>query len=392
MTGIFLFSCQNEEEDMVDVSADDGVSVQFSFGIPERMETGTEYVPMGKATKANEDIYPVQITNDYRALIVKKIGSRWILDKMLTLKISTDPMTTVHRVRDSVTVAKFTTDLRPGQYRITIITGSRAMNWNTNSLKPGLIVEDGNNKIPMACCYRPIDGGYFHSDKYGLEEEIFAGRYDFTVKKTEDLHSDSLIEPVHLQLERKVAKFRILLYNDDIGPGSFNISQGNNAITALINAKASDPLPLGLNVWGESFYSDTPVTEVAYGIYTTNKRLISNEPGNLEYFVPYKGTERQFSTFLFTDPDRDIPITVSEVLHTYVSRAPTYKCQDVPINLILKHNHIHGLIMRPNGIDWQEPNEFQPDQMDDFYGMNVVLDNGTPKSPVGLFDNNIEYR
>lgn len=392
MTCALLLSCQNEEEDMIDVPAGDEVAVQFSFGLPGAMETDTEYVPMNKSSKANTDIYPIVISNDYRALIVKKIGNRWVLDKMLKLQITpyTGWNSPKHEIRDGVKVAGFTTDLRPGEYRMTIITGGNSVTWNEDILKPGLVVEEGNNKIPMLCHYMTISSGYQCPGEFGLGEEIFALRHEFEVKKTEDLHTGSNIQPIHLKLERKVAKFRIMLYNETVNGISFNsTSYGSNAIGAILEAAADTPFPYGLNIWGEPYYRDTPVTQVAYGVFTTNNFIMSEESGNLGYFVP-KRDLTQFNAFIFSDPAQNIPVALSYISHTFQSGQPTYKYRGNPINKIIKQNYIDGLIFQPDGTDWKE--QTYPGQWDPFYGMELIYDGTEPKNPVGIFDNNIEYR
>jgi len=399
MVSIFLFSCQNDslEETLTGNPAKDAVPVKFSFAIPYTLENQTEYVPMSNHLKAqDENLYQIKISNGYKAIITKKIGSKWIVDQVLTFLIDDNDIErspNMHSVKNGIKVDDFSVVLRPGEYRITLITGTRAMNWYGN-LKQGLIVDDEdveNFNVPMACVYRKIDSGYFHTDWYGLEEEIFSGYKDFEVKKTEDLHSPSNIGPVHLKLNRMVTKVRVALNNTPYQTGSYNFPTSiNNTISAHLNTDDPKGFPTGLNIWGEVHYNSyTP--ELRYAVYAGKDEI---EYMGEKYLLPYKGTMRQFTTFFFGDPNKDIIAKVSNITVTFQQGNTNFWTDDV-FPMVMRNNYITGFILKPGNYS-EIRNIEQPGGGVATSTYNEVLveyeSGNNPKNPAGLFDYNIEYR
>jgi len=399
VVSVFLFSCQSDSFDdiVTEKTASDAVSVKFSFALPEVMENQTEYVPMSNLLKSqNEDLYQIRISNNYKAIITKKIGSRWIIDQVLDLLIDDNTgewSADWHSIKNETTVDDFSVELRPGQYRITLITGSRSINW-FKDLKQGLIADDEDVSgfdVPMACVYRKIDNGYFHSGWDGLEEEIFSGCKDFVVEKTEDLHSSSNIVPVSLTLNRMVTKVRVALNNTPYETGSYNFpSSFNNSISARLVTDDPEGFPTGLNIWGKAHYNLlTP--ELRYAVYTGNDEI---ENDGIKYLLPFKGTMRQFTTYFFGDPDKDFTATVLDVTVTFQQGNTTFWTDDT-FPLVMKNNYITGFILKPGNHSETRYVE-QPGGGTATYTYREVLveyENGnTPKNSADLFDYNIEYR
>jgi len=396
--GIFLLaSCQNEsvENEFIDVPAEDAIPVRFSFSLPPSLESSTGYEPMKKINQ-DEDLYQIGITNTYKAIITKKIDTRWIVDQVLTYVIDDDLgeySPELNYIKNETKVDDFTVVLRPGTYRITLITGSRSVNW-FKDLKQGLIVEDemdDSYEVPMACHYRTIDGSYIHTGWLGLEEEIFSGYKDFVVEKTKDVHSSSMIKPISMQLNRMVTKMRVALNNTPYTPDSYKFPEDyNNTISAHLVTNDLKGFPTGLNIWGEAHYEGyTP--EMRYAVYTGKNVIKYN---NTRYLLPIKKSMRQFHSYVFGDKDKDLQVMVSNVVVTFQDGNTTYWTDD-KFPLTFKNNYIAGFILKPgNYAEKREEVQEGGGTSTRYYNeMLVEYESGnTPKSPVGIFDNNIEYR
>lgn len=399
-TTAFLFSCQNDQFDdnLAGAPDEDAVEIRFSMSLDGGMENETEYFPMGQSLRAqDEDLYSIIISNKFKAIISKKIDSYWIVDQVLDLQIDksvSEWAVVMHNVKNETDITDFSVSLRPGEYKITLITGSNSINWSAN-LKQGLIVADEDNaafEAPMACSYRKISSSYLHAGWDGLEEEIFSGCESFVVEKTEDLHSASGITPLSLKLKRMVTKVRVLLDNTTDSGSPYEFANANNAISAHMTTTDAQGFPGGLDIWGNAYYNPQEVTsELRYATFTGNSSL---EADNVPYYVPIRRGVRQFTTFFFSDPDKDIPMTISNVNITYEQTAPTYWTDD-EFPLTLKNNHIIGFVLGlGNRVEQkQETSEGGGVSTKTYFLVEVKYESGnTPKSPADVFDYNIEYR
>jgi len=356
-----LVSCQQEDADFNNIITnqnEEEIPVNFSFSMKDAMEYETDYVPM-RAAAAEADEYPVKsiITNVCKVLFVKKIDTQWIVEKVLDFKI--DPNGGYNNEIRDTTVFNFSTDLRPGEYRVCVFTGFNSVSWNSD-LKPGKVVGtvDDNTSVPFVYKYR-TNSAFLNVGFYQLSEEIFGGFTDFTVKKTEDLHS-YIENPVFLKLKRKVAKLRILLkyVNSPSGNQSF-FASAPNAITADLVSNSDTPFPSGLDVWGNPYYgNDTIITKMKFGTYT----WIAPQQGNngTKYLLGMKRATNHFTPYYFSDPDKDIKISVTNVNNTESSdRHIRYLFTDTVKDIILKHNQTSGIVFYPGDnedFDYDSPN------------------------------------
>lgn len=393
---IFMVSCQHDI--VPDINPDvygDEVPVKFSFSMKPEVFYGTDYEPMSRAE--GDDLPLVQISNNYRVLISKKVGNRWILEKILLNRLpghSTNQ--SVVRIMDDKTVFAFETDLRPGSYRMTVITGYNSMNWE-KFLLPGFVVEDENGNVRPVCTYRIIENGYLHPGEKHLQEEIFSGCEPFEVVKTEDLHTPSPNQNVHVKLERKVTKFRIFLKNDIVN-GNELFKTHQNGIAANLKVKpGSRPFANGLNAWGEVYFDNNDVLDnMIFGAFTWKEPQTARD--NQTYLLPMRNYTRQFSIFYFLEREQEIPVEVSNIEVTvssqinvnYVYAFPEAEkiYTGSPFEVTLKHNTQHGIVLKPGGESWSDPRDASVTVR------NLILDadgNGNPVDHSDLFPYSYEY-
>ncbi len=387
-----LFSCQNSqfEDNLADNPDVNLQEIRFSLSTDEAMETEMDYVPMSPSLRAqDENTYQIVITNMYKILVSKKVGTKWIVNQVQTLRI--DPsisMSGWYKVKNGEKITDFTMQLTPGEYRVTVITGglARSANWNLD-LPEGTIIDDDNDptyKVPYFCTYKEIQPGYEFAGELGLEEEIFSGVQGFTVEKTDDLHSSPKGTPINLKMKRMVSKLLVLLDNTVTSVYNFGVGNTNTIIATL---KTTDPVgfPRGLNVWGEPYYDSSSVlNEMRYIVYTGNDE--ENVSG-INYLVTRRGSQ-QFNTYYFGDPNKNLSVEISDI----DVRVPSWVGDDFFTNdiipsLTLKNNYISGFILKSGNNEILDPSGTV---LKEFH---VDFQSGTtPKSPVGIFDNNFEYR
>jgi len=400
---LFLSSCQQDDEDFGNgiIDNSDEVPVKFSFSMGGGMDFATGYEPMRSAIDTRDDsgdMIKAGISNTYKVVFVKKIGSRWILEK--TLEIMIDPADKfneeVYDVTDS-TAFSFSTDLRPGEYKVTVFTGIASISWN-NDLKPGYVVNDENvpnYPVPYACIYRTVSDGYGFLNpghKY-LEEEMFAGTTDFTVKRTEDLHSSSLISPIFLKLNRKVTKLRILLHYLPSATDKNFFNSFENGITADVISTNNVTFPIGMDIWSNPYYgpNDT-ITRMKYGVFCWREPQLSSVTGETYLMSMKKGGTKQHSLYYFSDPAKDIVASLANVEVTassWVNINFSYR-EPVP-NILLKYNHINGVVFRPGDDTWVKIDKYGNNI--DMISMDLEVDsNDKPINAASIFDNYYEYK
>jgi len=396
----FLFSCQQDElDENASANATDAVPVKFTMSLETGLENEVGYEPMGNDLRAaDESLYRVKISNGYRAIISKHIGSKWILEKYLINPINPggvwDPGP---ELTNGTNLANFTTELTPGDYRITIITGGNSIGWNTITLVKGALVDDDNDpdfKVPMACAYARIPPSYTFAGFHGLEEEIFSGYKDFEVKKTNDLHSLPLDTAVNLTLNRMVTKLRIALDNTPATPSSYKFPTSfNNTISANISIDDPAGFATGLDAWGNPYYNPNEIISDLKHVVSTGRDIIT--VNGRPYLLPYIEGQRQYDAYYWGDPAKDYNVTVSDVSVTYQSGSSKF-WTDEEVKMTLKNNHISGFILQL-GDEESSEQVVQPGggvSTVESKRVHVQFDSGstTPTDPSEMFDYNIEYR
>lgn len=397
LTLALITSCQdeavlNEQDPIVEEVA---VPVKFSMSM-NRVVSSISHEPM---TRAEGDLPLVQISNQYTVLIIKDVDGRWILDKVMDKKF--DPNDRFNMTLLDVTdenadnLVQFETDLRPGSYRMSIFTGTSSMT-PADNLKPGMWVEEDG--IPqLAYKYRITSQGYLNPGKEGLQEEIFAGWEPFEVVKTTDLHSESLIQNVHVTLNRKVAKLRMFLKFEESESGYYFFNEYSLGVVGQMDVvEGSQPFPNGLNIWGDPYYNNGGLTTMYYGTHCWRKTQEGSD--GTHYLMGMKSDTRQFAVFYFTDPEYDISVKMSDVEITastnvrinYVYADPYsgFELTGDPFYLTLKHNSQFGFVFSTGNYQWSDPE----DSGTQLRNMTLDLDSpGIPTDRTDLFPYAQEY-
>lgn len=397
LTLALITSCQdemvlNEQDPIVEEAT---VPVKFSLSM-NRVVSSISHEPM---TRAEGDLPLVQISNQYSVLIIKDVEGRWILDKILEKKFDPNDRYNVNLLdvtdENADNLVQFETDLRPGSYRMTIFTGTKSMN-PVDNLKPGMWVEE--NGVPqLAYKYRIIDQGYLNPGREGLQEEIFAGWEPFEVVKTTDLHSESLIQNVHVTLDRKVSKLRMFLKFEESASDFNFFNDYSLGVVARMNVvEGSQPFPNGLDIWGDPYYENGGLTNMYYGTHCW-KNTQEGSDGNL-YLMGMKNSTRQFAVFYFSDPAYDISVEMLDVEITastnvrvnYVYADPYsgFELTGDPFYLTFKHNSQFGFVFSPGNDQWPDPE----DSGTQLRNMTLEVDSpGIPTDRTDLFPYAQEY-
>lgn len=397
LTLALVTSCQEETipREMDPIVEEAAYPVNFSLSL-NRFVSSTSHEPI---TRADGDLPLTQISNRYMVIIMKDVEGKWILDKVFENKFNPGDRfdTNLLDVTDenADNLIQFQTDLRPGNYRMSIFTGIKSMRPATD-LKPGLWVEENGTAI-QAFRYRLIDNGYLNPGKEGLQEEIFAGWQAFEVKKTTDLHSESLVENVHVTLDRKVGKIRMFLKFQNSDNGFYFFNDYSLGVTAQMDlVEGSQPFPSGLDIWGEPFYENGGLTTMHYGTHCWKHTQEGSD--GIPYLMGMKNGTRQFAVFYFTDPSYDISVMMSDVEITastnvrinYVYADP-YSGPGIsgdPFLLTLKHNSQFGIVFSPGNEEWRDPE----DSGTGLRNMFLELDSpGVPTDMTDLFPYAQEY-
>lgn len=410
LTLIFA-SCEQSDEYIDSTSTrSDAVEMDFSFSIQSLIINDVEHVPMSHTRADNDD--EVAISNWYRVLILKKIDSKWILDQILGNKLEPEKDNTgLYPASFATSLMNFTAILRPGEYQMTIFTGAKSMNWNNTQLVAGNILQDLNiegSQPAYACTYRIIDGSYLNAGSRGLEEEIFSGTKRFIVEKTEDLHSkwkivvfdseseeleESEVENLHIPLERRVSKLRILLRNE-LDPGVtqtfFPDYESGNGISADIRIDGDQQFCYGLDIFGNPCYdANITIKNLKCGVFTWKGYQVGSD--NKEHLVPMRTGSRQLSAFYFMEPGVDLSVIISDVSVTVEPTMPKFVYrQDVP-PIVLKNNYITGIGFKPEGTTSYEQDEYGNNIT--CLGLKLITTDGiNPEDLSGIFPYNHEYR
>ncbi|GEM_PF-1941114 len=384
LASLFVFlitSCQNDNADVFveNPNIEDGVPVNVSFYMFKGLQIDNELVPMksGIDTRgADENVIKTNISNSVKVILAKKINAQWVLADYFDHKI--DPsekwVPIYHNVRDTTVFHPIEMILTPGEYSITLITGVRSLNWNDTNLKKGMILTEGDN-AEWACTYRLTDNGYINPGLPALQEEIFAGREEFEVKKTDDLHSNPFPNDVQLTLQRKVGRLRFMLKKRTSADPGTNVDYGapfrsgfgtdntqdffasgyQSGISAKIRlTDISKKFSSGLNIWGEPQYNyyrlPESVTELYYSAFTWRNYYTGND--GVEYTLAMRNGTRQFGCNFFTKEGEDLPVEISDVRITFYSGGPAYEYDGEIDGISIKHNAITGLIFESGNVNW----------------------------------------
>lgn len=389
LSGIcFLLSACSEQEDYENLinnapKEKDLVEVNLRLSLQSEMkvEGNTDYHPM--STRADGDgvggKINALINKEYNCLVMKEIDNVWYVDTLVKPTLAdqgNDPI----KVMEHPTFNNLQLTLRPGHYRILAVLNPDGTKWN-NDLKPGTVVKREGDTIACAYTYKYVNRYDFRPDsprRRFANKEIFVGTAEFTVDKTEDLHSASISGDTEIQFTRRVMQMRFLLKNHESKLGNFVITE--ESIDANISTM-EDCFCDGLDCWGDAYYNHQKPTKKIELYLTLNSPWRTAK--NQEQYMMIVKSSHTYSPFVFTDPKKTVTYQMEDIWITGQSSTEQIYAYLEPIqDLKLRNDTIQQLV-------FQMSDEKTPGDYDD-PGWHVTLDYLENESKMDLFDNNYE--
>lgn len=342
------------------------VEVGFRLGV---VDTDTQLEPMTRATA-----YKEWFSNDCRLLILKRADTRWIVDTIQNILIDTDFESGDElMLSDSLPPCSFRCELRPGYYRIVAVINWKSARWN-NELVPGKVVADdadGSLRTPPLICYK-ISSHWMNDGYRQLGREVFVAVSDFTVPKSDDLHSAGAPE-VTLRAERRVGKFRILLKDRPSPVEKFTFD--NTAHTVKMLFKSSTPFAEGIDALGGMYYGTPELRELPWCLSTMGKF----HPSGSGSYLMSQTNSTVFSPFLFVAPASELSFEVADIFITGASGGDMYKT-DKTFKRTLAASKITGIVFQTTDIYDDSSSEDLIDVIE------ATDDAGNPENAATLFD------
>lgn len=345
-----LYSCeQNLTGEITPQQAasapDEKIPVTFQMIFPELTDYGTDLVPMSRA--ATETIKSI-ITNEYKAIIIKKIENQWFVDTVIKNKPFQLPgsiWSEVTVTTQNIAFSPIQIDLRPGTYKMGLFLGVNNVDLNPE-LKKGFLVSSASDILPGQNL-PPAVFAHFQREiltindppigTYVTSKEIFAGSVGFTVSKDRELQSKGVNTPLNVVLQRKVSRYRFLLKLTE--EPTYRVTPH----TAEFLLKATDdgnPFCNGLDVLGASYYdSAKPLREIS--LYQTTTSSFYRSKLDQEYYQmaerAHNGGSTTYGPFIIMDK----PISFELTVPTFggQSGGPLYECKD-KLSLTLQSNSL----------------------------------------------------
>lgn len=286
---LLLGACEREYGEREEISPETGetVTVSLQMTLGSGMETDFDILPMLES-QAVKDSVLTRIYNEYRALVIKKIDGRWIIDQVVTAYLDADPKhdELLWDVKRNTSFLPLKLELRPGFYRIVVFFNYQAGKWN-DELKTGTIVEDENNPdapIPPAWTYFVGGKGFENKDCFALNKELFTGQAEFSVEKTDDLHSAPYPSEWKIKMVRRVCCLRGVLKESPPGEVPF-ITTMHVFYTTLV-ADPGNKIPEGLDIWGKAWYNQSnPLTRTKL-CWSTDGWVVAGNGINYMFSLP----------------------------------------------------------------------------------------------------------
>lgn len=353
-------------------------TVEVRFRMETALATDTSLEPMTRT-----ETYTNWIANKFRMLVLKKVDTRWVVDGSPTFLIRPDSSeSTELMLTDRSIASDFSMEMRPGEYRIVAVTNPRRCVWN-EALKPGTVVadeSDSSRPVPPLVTY--LTSTHFMNYGYWmLNREIFVGVAEFTVPKSDELHASGM-SPVGIRMERRVAKFRIMLKDKPSPVKNHPFENKDHLVTMHFVTQGNDRLAEGVGALGDMYYSPEGLTDLPWRLSTTS----SFHPYGGERYQVCMNNSTVFSPFLFADPKvEELPVVIDRITIIGGSGGYAYRSEDT-FSRILTAGKITGIVFQPN---------------DTYYGFNsqteVGIDeatdaDGKPEDPATLFGKFVEWK
>lgn len=346
MLVLLFLACQQDpygESDEILSEGEENVRVSFTISLASGMKLDSEIVPMN-SSQTGEDTVFTRISNEYKAIVVKKIDTRWIIDRIVSSNLGIGSAWSEIQLKRGSVFKSLQLELRPGTYRLILFLNPDSGIWN-EALKSGMVVENEEGTIapPQVLKYRIGDSGYPNAGLRMLNRELFAGSADFVVKKNNQLNQDPYKNVHSIQASRKVACFRIVLKEN---PEAHQFGPTEQRFTAIFTAADGKYFPDGLDIWGNAWYDKTnPCRSMGVCMICRYPRgrtdyLVSSWTG-VTVFSPY---------YIVEDRNEDLPYTISDIDIHGQSGEPyqIFKCpQGYTTSRVFKTSYIDGIVLRP---------------------------------------------
>lgn len=307
LTALLLSSCSEDDVSALRTAGETpAVEVRFDLA---SVSTDMSVVPMTRAAA-----YTNWISSHGRALLLKKLDGRWIVDRTDTVFLDGKPSrwsSTMRLTADRLPAASFSLEMRPGDYRIVVVLNSQSSSWNRD-LVPGTVVADENNPsfrtLPLIT-YFVVGDGFQNKGYRMLNREVFVAAADFTVPKSGDLHSAGM-PAIPLRAERRVGKVRMLV-KDKPSPVKGYTFMPTPHFFRMIFTALDKPFAEGIDAMGGMYYSEEGLYRLPWFMSTMG----FHTSGSWQYQL-CQTNSTAFSPFLFIGPeagDQPFEIAVTSI-------------------------------------------------------------------------------
>lgn len=389
LSGIcFLLSACSEQEDYENLinnapKEKDLVEVNLRLSLQSEMkvEGNTDYHPM--STRADGDgvggKIKALIDKEYNCLVMKEINNVWYVDTLVKPTLSDESSDPI-QVMDDSKFKNLQLTLRPGHYRILAVLNPDGTKWN-GDLKPGTVVKGKGDTVACAYTYKYIKKNRYNPNSPLVRfanKEIFVGTAEFTVKKTEDLHSVSISGDTGILFTRRVMQMRFLLKNHPVSE-SIYFHNATHFIDATISTL--DCFCDGLDCWGDAYYNhQTPTKKME--LYT-NTDAPWRTAKNKEQYKMISSHVTTYSPFVFTDPQKVVSYQMEDIwIYGQSDPDQVYAYLDPIQSLELRNDTIQQLVFQltdktsSGNDDWHRildylKNECEMDLFDNNYECNL---------------------
>lgn len=357
------------DEPTVKPSAGEEPCVEVGFRL-EAVDTDTSLEPMTRVTS-----YKEWFNNACRLLILKKAGTRWIVDATQTVLLDTDagPWTEL-KLAEALPPCSFSCELRPGDYRIVAAINWQAGDWNTELVPGKVVADDADATLPAPPLITySISTHWMNSGYRQLNREVFVAAADFTVPKSGDLHSAGM-PAVTLRAERRVAKFRVLLKDKRSPVNEFSFEKTAHTVRLRFTSKTK-PFAEGIDALGGMYYGPSGLYELPWCMSTMGEFHASRTG----MYLMCQSNSTVFSPFLFAGPEAgEVPLEIADIRISGASGGFTYKTDEV-FTRTLSCSTITGIVFETTDIY-----DYSQQILVDI--VEAVDDAGIPENAAALFD------
>lgn len=343
---LVFMACQQDKWEMDEsllAQEEEVIPVTFNISLASGMELDSEIVPMN-ITRAEGDTVLSHLSNTYKAIVVKKIDTRWIIDRIVSSTLMEGAFGSEILLKRRDVLKPLQLELRPGKYRLVIFLNAGSGKWN-ETLKPGTIVEDESGTVERPQVMEYWIAGKDYPNRYlkTLSREIFTGYVDFSVRKTDHLNANAYENLHSVQVTRKVGCFRIVLKEN---PGLRKYGNTEQSFRATFVAADGKYFPDGLDIWGNAWYDKTNLCR------SVDVCMLSRYPaGRTDYLVSSWIGVTVFSPYYFVDDQTEgLPYTVRNIKITGQSGAPyqVFRFKDDYVaSRVLRASYIDGIVLQP---------------------------------------------